>query len=72
MVATILGSVGAIVTVLTVAFVIARAIFKLVNSTEDNTEALNKLTDKFDKYAIRVSDLETKVKILEDRWDRRS
>ena len=65
-----IGGVSGIVVLLTAIVVIGRGIFKQVNATEENTEAVQGLTKKVDKLSNLYNGHETRLAVLEDR-DRR-
>lgn len=62
----ILSSLGGATAFFVLVAVVIRGIFKIVNSTEDNTEALRKLTEKFDTINGNVTHLDTRITVLED------
>lgn len=66
----ILSSAGGICAFIAMITLVIRAIFKQVNATEDNTAAVRDLTDAHKTLTIRITNLEYKVGILEDRGKR--
>lgn len=62
----VLGSSGGIIAAVTAVLTIGRGIFKQVNATEDNTEAINRLTDEVAKMRHSVNGHETRITVLED------
>ena len=63
----VFGGVGGILAVVSAVVFIGRGIFKQVSATEDNTEALNKLTNKVEALTGTVNGHETRLAVLEDR-----
>lgn len=66
----ILGSLGGIVAFIGGVWVIARGLFKLVASTDDNTTVLQELSGKMDAITFRVNNAETDIAVLKDRVKR--
>jgi hypothetical protein len=62
----ILSSLGGATAFFVLIWVIIRGVFKLVNSTEDNTEALTKLTNNLDTMNTKIIQLDTRTTVLED------
>jgi len=56
-----LGSLGGITAFLTVVTVVARAIFKQISATQENTEATVKLNDTMEKMREQLADHETRI-----------
>jgi hypothetical protein len=63
----VLAALGGGVSFLSAIVIIARAIFKQVNATEDNTEATKALSERMNKFVDQLNSHETRIKILEDR-----
>lgn len=66
----VLGSSGGIVAFLSAVVIIGRGIFRQVAATEDNTKALQGLTDEVHDLKTMTGSHETRITVLEDR-DRR-
>lgn len=66
----IVSSLGGIIAFLTVIGIVVRAIFRIVNTTEDNTEALKANTAAINEILSRLNHHETRLGILEDRIHR--
>lgn len=62
----ILGALGGGTAFVTLCIVTLRAIFKQVNATNDNTDAVGKLTKSVDDLSAKFSGHETRITILED------
>jgi hypothetical protein len=65
-----IGGFSGVVVLLSAIIVIGRGIFKQVSATEDNTVAVNKLTEKVTHIEGMLSNHETRLAILEDRIKR--
>lgn len=69
-----LGGAGGTLAVLSAIVVVARGIFRQVSATEDNTDALNKLTGRVESVATIQqrdhTDYERRLAVLEDRAKR--
>ena len=68
----VLGSLGGIIALLTLIFVIGRGIFKQISATEDNSETLSRLINEVSSLKDQFSRFETRIAILEDRMKRDS
>lgn len=66
----ILGSLGGVIALLTLIFVIGRGIFKQISSTEENTQTLNKVLSELEAMKAQVSRNETRLAVIEDRQKR--
>lgn len=66
----IISSLGGIIAFLTVIGIVVRAIFRIVNTTEDNTDALKENTKAINEILSRLNHHETRLGILEDRIHR--
>lgn len=66
----ILTSLGSIIAFLTVVTIIVRAIFRIVNATEDNTEAVKNSTKSINEILTRLNRHESRLAVLEDRIHR--
>lgn len=67
----ILGSCGGVIAAISAVVVIGRGIFRQVSATEDNTDALNKLSSEVKGLSQTSSGHETRLSVLEDRVMRR-
>lgn len=65
-----IGGIGGLIALLSAIIIIGRGIFRQVNATEDNTEALNGLSAKVEKLSHTANGHETRLAILEDRVKR--
>jgi hypothetical protein len=63
----ILAALGGGVSFLSAIVIIARAIFKQVNATEDNTEATKALSKQMETVVHQMNGHETRISMLEDR-----
>jgi hypothetical protein len=63
----ILSSLGGIIAFVGIVVVTIRGIFRIVNATEDNTDATRDLTAKLDKAFDLLNNHEGRLGILEDR-----
>jgi hypothetical protein len=66
----IISSLGGIIAFLTVVAMAIRATFRIVNTTEDNTDALKENTNAINQIISRLNHHETRLGILEDRVKR--
>jgi hypothetical protein len=66
----ILSALGGGVSFLGAIVIIARAIFKQVSATEENTTATKELSDKMSRVMSQLNGHETRIRILEDRSKR--
>jgi hypothetical protein len=65
-----IGGFGGLVVLLSAIIVIGRGIFKQVNATEENTEAVRTLTKEVGDIKAMYQNHETRLAILEDRVKR--
>jgi len=61
----ILASLGGVVAFLGMLFVIVKSVFRQVNATEDNTKALNELSEQIKGMADQLNDHETRISVVE-------
>ena len=61
----ILGGTGGALAALAAVITIGRGIFRQVSATEDNTDALNKLSAKVDTLTGTTNGHETRISVLE-------
>jgi hypothetical protein len=61
------GGVGGLILLFTAIVVIGRGIFRQVSVTEDNTGALNDLSEKIDKLTSGYNEHDVRLAVLEDR-----
>jgi hypothetical protein len=66
----ILGSLGGIVALIGLVAVVVRAIFKQVNSTDANTDAVRDNTAQIKEILNELGDIKTRLAIVEDRQKR--
>lgn len=66
----VLGGGGGIVAVIGAVIVIGRGIFRQVNATEDNTDAVKELTAKVERLMHGFNGHESRLAVLEDRLKR--
>lgn len=69
-VALIISSLGGITAFITVVAIVIRAIFRIVNTTEENTEAVKANTRAINEILGRLNGHDTRLGILEDRIHR--
>lgn len=67
----VLGGTGGVLAALAAVITIGRGIFRQVNATEDNTDALNKLSAEVAGLSRTSNGHETRLTVLEDRVMRR-
>jgi hypothetical protein len=65
-----LGGSGGVLVLLSAIIVIGRGIFKQVNATEENTNAVKDLTRGMGEIKAMLSNHETRIAVLEDRLKR--
>jgi len=65
-----IGGIGGLVVLLSAIVVIGRGIFRQITATEDNTNAMVRLTDKVGHIEALYQNHETRIAILEDRVKR--
>jgi hypothetical protein len=70
-VAVILGSIGGGVSLLAAIIYVGKSVFKQVDSTDKNTEAITELSKQLSKVLYQLGRLDTRVTVLEDRANRR-
>lgn len=63
----ILSSLGGIIAFLTVVAIVVKAIFRIVNTTEENTVAVKDNTKAITEIVNRLNTHETRLAVLEDR-----
>ena len=66
----VLGSCGSALIFVLAILAIGRSIFRQITATEDNTKAVEKLTETIGHFDQRVSNLEIRIAVLEDRKGR--
>ena len=66
----VLGACGSALIFVGAIVAVGRAIFNQVSATQDNTEAVKQLTEKLGNFDSRVSSLEIRLAVLEDRKER--
>ena len=64
------GGLGGLVILLSAIIVIGRGIFKQINATEENTDAVKDLTRGMTEIKGMISNHETRISVLEDRVKR--
>jgi len=65
-----IGGLGGLVILLSAIIVIGRGIFKQINATEENTDAVKDLTRGMTEIKGMISNHETRISVLEDRVKR--
>lgn len=67
MVVAILGSLSGIIVFLSAVVVVMRGIFKIVNATDENTQAVKDLGEDLRKMSDRINGHEIRIAVLEAR-----
>jgi hypothetical protein len=65
-----IGGVGGFIILLTAIVAIGRGIFRQINATEENTDAVRDLTKGMGEIKGMISNHETRISVLEDRVKR--
>lgn len=65
-----IGGVGGFIILLTAIVAIGRGIFRQINATEENTDAVKDLTKGMGEIKAMPSNHETRISVLEDRVKR--
>lgn len=70
MVLGILGAIGGVAAFGGGVWVLVKGIFRIVSSTEDNTDAIKNLTAEVQKIGTRINGVEVRLAVVEDRTGR--